>query len=490
MLGYIYGDTVIQGGCGNGLASQAIGLSRSQDLGLKIATPLGTFAGQLLFGWLADVFGRKRMYGLELTIIIIATLAQALAGDGFSVGIIPALIVWRLILGVGVGGDYPLSAVITSEFAPVHIRGRLMTAVFANQGLGQLCAGIVTIIAVSGYQSSITNANAQLQSVDPVWRLIIGLGIVPGAIALCFRLTIPETPRATMDIERNVDQAVKDIDNFLWTGKYVNDPDAKVEHVAAPKRTRGDFFSYFSKMKNWTLLFATSYSWFANDVAFYGLTLNFPLILQQVPQFQSVCVVSVTDVATAFSNLHNIAVGNLILTVAGLIPGYIVAICLIDVVGRRVLQTAGFFLGFVFLAVMGFASLKSGAISGEALLALACLTNLCMNLGPNTTTFIIPGELFPTRYRSTAHGISAASGKLGAIIVQLFLYHFAATASIKGPIGALLIFCAFFMLSGIATTWLLPETKGKTLEELSNEDQEKFITGPAIPLEHGRPVAQ
>ena len=72
-------------------------------------------------------------------IIIIATFAQALSGHAPAVSIIGALVVWRAIMGVGIGGDYPLSAVITSEFSSTHIRGRMMTAVFANQGWGQLC---------------------------------------------------------------------------------------------------------------------------------------------------------------------------------------------------------------------------------------------------------------------------------------------------------------------------------------------------------------
>jgi MFS transporter, PHS family, inorganic phosphate transporter len=71
-----------------------------------------------------------------LLIIITGTFAQALAGDGHAVGIIGVLIVWRFITGVGIGGDYPLSAVISSEFATTRTRGRLMTAVFAAQGWG------------------------------------------------------------------------------------------------------------------------------------------------------------------------------------------------------------------------------------------------------------------------------------------------------------------------------------------------------------------
>jgi PHS family inorganic phosphate transporter-like MFS transporter len=69
-------------------------------------------------------------------IIIIGTLGQAVAGHGPGVSIYGVLIMWRFIMGVGIGGDYPLSAVITSEFASKRIRGRMMTAVFSAQGFG------------------------------------------------------------------------------------------------------------------------------------------------------------------------------------------------------------------------------------------------------------------------------------------------------------------------------------------------------------------
>jgi PHS family inorganic phosphate transporter-like MFS transporter len=71
-------------------------------------------------------------------IIVTSTFAQAIAGAGPAVHIVGVITLWRFIMGVGIGGDYPLSAVITSEFASTRSRGRLMTAVFASQGWGYL----------------------------------------------------------------------------------------------------------------------------------------------------------------------------------------------------------------------------------------------------------------------------------------------------------------------------------------------------------------
>ena len=85
------------------------------DTALKVATSGGTVIGQLGFGWLADVVGRKKIYGLELIMIIFATLAQAVSASSPAISITGILIFWRVIMGIGVGGDYPLSSIITSE---------------------------------------------------------------------------------------------------------------------------------------------------------------------------------------------------------------------------------------------------------------------------------------------------------------------------------------------------------------------------------------
>jgi MFS transporter, PHS family, inorganic phosphate transporter len=76
-------------------------------------------------------------------VIITATFMQSLAGSGAGVSIVTVLVVWRFIMGVGVGGDYPLSAVIASEFASTRSRGRLMTMVFTAQGWGNFGTTVI-----------------------------------------------------------------------------------------------------------------------------------------------------------------------------------------------------------------------------------------------------------------------------------------------------------------------------------------------------------
>ena len=121
---------------------------------------------------------------------------------------------------------------------------------------------------VSAFKNSIIHDNFNdLKHIDYCWRLLIGLGCVPGVVALYFRLTIPETPRFTMDVERNVAQASQDIDNVMATGDFYVDPDAAVQRVEAPKATRRDFLAHFGQWKNFKVLFGAAYSWFALDAS-------------------------------------------------------------------------------------------------------------------------------------------------------------------------------------------------------------------------------
>ncbi|KAI0061407.1 MFS general substrate transporter [Artomyces pyxidatus] len=465
MLGYVYGSQQV--------------LTPDQDLAIKIATPIGNLFGALLFGWLADIIGRKRMYGIELIIIVMGTLCQALAGHGPGISLIAVLIFWRFLMGIGIGGDYPLSAVIASEFAAARSRGRLMTAVFAFQGWGTFTASLVSLVVVSAFKKQIIHDDpVTLRHVDYCWRLLIGLGCIPGVVALYFRLTIPETPRFTMDIARNVEQATSDIENVLATGDYYIDPDAAVQRADAPKASRRDFLKHFRKRENCRVLFCTAYSWFANDIVFYGLGLNSSNILTTIG-FGNI---TATNNLGVYENLRNVSVGNLILSTAGLIPGYWVSFLFIDTWGRKPIQLMGFSVLTAIFIIMGFGydALNSSQSNKKVFVFLWCLADFFQNFGPNVTTFVIPGELFPTRYRSTAHGISAASGKLGAIVAQVVFTRLKDDGGRKGEehfLKHILEIFALFMLSGIFSTLFLPETKEKSLEELSNEDQEGFIQG-------------
>jgi MFS family permease len=88
----------------------------NSETAIKVATSAGTVIGQIVFGYAADWLGRKKMYGIELIIILAATLAQSLTASSTALSLVGVMVFWRFMMGIGIGGDYPLSAVITSEY--------------------------------------------------------------------------------------------------------------------------------------------------------------------------------------------------------------------------------------------------------------------------------------------------------------------------------------------------------------------------------------
>jgi PHS family inorganic phosphate transporter-like MFS transporter len=181
--------------------------------------------------------------------------------------------------------------------------------------------------------------------------------------------------------------------------------------------------------------------------------------------------------------LYNTAIGNLIIVLAGAVPGYWVTVATVDTIGRKPIQLGGFIILTILFIVMGFAYDKLGQ---NGLLAVYVLAQFFFNFGPNSTTFIVPGECFPTRYRSTSHGISAASGKIGSIIGQGAIAPLrtrGATKDNANPwLNHVLEIFALFMLCGVFSTLMIKETKRKTLEELAGEDEDYATHG--LPSSH------
>jgi len=444
-------------------------LPTSADTAIKIASSVGTVIGQISFGLLADLLGRKRMYGVELIIMIAAIFSLSLSGDAHELSIVGITIFWRLILGIGIGGDYPSSSVITSEFATIKWRGAMMASVFASQGFGQFAAALVSFITTAAFKSSLQTpldkCDDQCQSaLGKSWRILYGLGIVPAVIALYFRLTIPETIRYTLDVENDEVAAVADAEYYV-SGRFGQPKRTgfrgPMVERRLPKASMRDFLRHFGRWKNGRVLLGTTVSWFLLDVAFYGVGLNTSLIIQDIGYAGD-------GNNTIYDQLYNIGVGNLILSVGGLIPGHFAAIATIDTLGRKVLQLGGFVILTALFSIIGFA--WKDHISPGGLVALFCLCNFFSNFGPNTTTFIVPGEVFPTRYRSTAYGLSAAAGKVGSILSQ------ALSGPLKNKGGEdqwtnhVMQIYAFFMFLGIFSSLLIPETKRKRLEELTGEE--------------------
>ncbi|RFU33679.1 hypothetical protein B7463_g2704, partial [Scytalidium lignicola] len=464
-------------------------MSTSANTAIKAATSGGAVIGQVGFGWLSDIIGRRKMYGVELAIIVFATLAQSLAAPSPSITITGLLIFWRIIMGIGIGGDYPLSAVITSEFAPTRWRGAMMAAVFSMQGAGQFAAALVALVATYAFRSSFINTTSDWSSCDAAcqvagdraWRIIVGFGALPACFALYYRITIPETPRYTFDVAHDIEKADADIKAYMNNeAKATIDPITQHRtkatignRLSVPTASWPDCITYFRQWQNAKVLIGTTSSWFFLDLAYYGLQLNNSTVLDAI---------GYSTGKTIYETLLRAAIGNLVLSCAGAIPGYWVSVATIDTVGRKPIQVFGFFILTILFCIIGFAY---SHLSEGALLALYVLAQFFFNFGPNTTTFIIPGECFPTRYRSTGHGLSAGAGKIGAIIAQVIAPPLLAKGSVKNCSGSdcspwlnhLMQIFALFMLSGTLVSLLVPETSGRTLEELAGEGRTPLDEG-------------
>lgn len=203
----------------------------------------------------------------------------------------------------------------------------------------------------------------------------------------------------------------------------------------------------------------------------YGISLNNSVILSTIGYAKG---------SNVYETFWKTASGNMILVCAGAIPGYWVTVATIDTLGRKSIQLGGFVMLTILFCIWGFGYNKIG---DAGRLACYVLCAFFSNFGPNATTFIVPGECFPTRYRSTSHGISAASGKIGAIIAQVAIGTLrtrGATKENPNPwLNHVMEIYALFMLVGIFTTLLIPETKQITLEQLAGEVPGMLCLPPA-----------
>lgn len=150
-------------------------------MNIKAMAVAGAILGQLLFGSVADLIGRKRVFIVTCFLVIVGALLSATVANNSN--IYTQLCVWRFVLGIGVGGEYPLSASITSESSTSKNQIRNLALVFSMQGLGALLCAIVLYILTHTMGD---NYNAQ-------WRIALALGGFPMACAFYFRWKMHET---------------------------------------------------------------------------------------------------------------------------------------------------------------------------------------------------------------------------------------------------------------------------------------------------------
>ncbi|KAJ7967003.1 Phosphate transporter [Quillaja saponaria] len=426
---------------------------------------LGTVIGQLVFGRMGDRVGRRRVYGVALMLMVLCSLAC-----GFSICttkgcVLGSLALFRFLLGIGIGGDYPLSATIMSEFANKRTRGAFIAAVFSMQGIGILVSSTVAMVvcAIFDGASNKSPKDPTPGGADIAWRLILMLGAIPAAMTYYWRMMMPETARYTALVQQNVLQAARDMEKVL---------DVQMSQIAEeyPLPPASPPYPLLSKQffeEHGRDLFACAANWFLVDVVFYSSNLFQSQIYKQYLKPDSE--------VNAYRNAFNIARLQAIIAVCSTIPGYWFTVYSIDRVGRVGIQMMGFcFMALVYLAIGIPYHLYWEDHTNTGFMVLYALTFFFSNFGPNTTTFIVPAELFPARFRSTCHGISGAAGKVGAIIGSVgFLW---ASHNRKengypegvGMTASLVILGGVCIVGALVTYFFTRETMGRSLEENEN----------------------
>jgi PHS family inorganic phosphate transporter-like MFS transporter len=433
--------------------------------------------------------GRKKVYGLTLLIMIVCSIASALSFGSTPKGVMATLCFFRFWLGFGIGGDYPLSATIMSEYANKKTRGAFIAAVFAMQGFGIFFSGILTLIVSTAFErhypapSYQENAAASLvPEADYIWRIILMFGALPAGLTYYWRMKMPETARYTALVANNAKLAAQDMVKVLNV-----EVDAEEAKVARISKERSHQFGLFSKefLKRHGLhLFGTCSTWFLLDIAFYSQNLFQKDVLSGIGWIPPAKTMS------AIGEVFRISKAQTLIALCGTVPGYWFTVAFIDIVGRYAIQLMGFFFMTVFMIAIAIPynhwTQKANRVG---FVAMYGLTFFFANFGPNATTFVVPAEIFPARLRSTCHGISAAAGKAGAIIGAYgFLYAAQNTDPKKtdhgyppgiGVKNSLIALACINFLGMVCTVIAVPEAMGKSLEEASQETIENEDSVPA-----------
>lgn len=366
------------------------------------AAVLGAVVGAAVMGHLADHFGRRLLFVVDLLLFVVFAVLSGFAWDLWS------LLAFRFLLGFAVGADYPIASSYLAEFMPSTVRGRWMVGAFSFQAIGILLgASLGVLILLSGVGP------------DLAWRLMLAAGAIPAIIIVILRRSIPESPE--------------------WEK-------ARIEENQKP----GIGALFAPGLRRRTILAVVP--WFLMDVMLYGVGIFTPTILAMLSIGGGDDIMA-KDVATTS--------GTAALDIF-LVIGFVIAIVLVERVGRMSLQITGFIGTTVGLLLLATGSL--GTQSNAVVLLGFAVFNLMVNTGPNSTTFLVAAEVFPTHLRATGAGLAASAAKLGAVVGIITL---------PVMLGSLGLATTMYVIAGasalgmIVTMTFRFETAGRDLREIN-----------------------
>lgn len=332
-----------------------------------------------------------------------------------------------------------------------------MAAIFLMQSVGRFLAvgiglgSLRRVMQDHGLdmgQQDVGTAEIKIKIViDIVWRIVIGMGGVIALIAVGLRFIIPESPRYYSGIQKDLRKAA------LAVKKVGGIPDDLRSELSVSSGAHHFFHREegptpwvsgaikYLKAGGWRSLAGMSSIWLLLDVCFYGTSLDSPGTLNALwlsldiynatgaVVNGTVAVWNVTEPvwnsdpgwpnATIQQTLDDNTVRALLLSSIASLAGSLIAIPVVHFANRkRLLIGTSLALTLLFLATGASIVTTYGTPDHAVSMVFFALTQFMFNLGPNTLTFILPAEIFPTIFRGTLYGIAAASGKLGAIIIR------------------------------------------------------------------------
>ncbi|HEX4058095.1 MAG TPA: sugar porter family MFS transporter [Galbitalea sp.] len=390
---------------------------------------LGAIVGAFFSAYSADLFSRKWTKVISGSIYVIGAL-----GCAFSESV-PMLIAFRFVLGLSVGTASFVSPLYISEVAPPRVRGGLVSF---NQLA--ITSGILISYLV----------DFAFQDVPGTWRWMLGIAAIPGAALAIGMLTVPHTPRWL--VQQNRDKEATGVLERLRDG----DAHADVKKELADIRTAND--------KEKASKFRDLVKPAIRPLLFLGLGLA---ILQQFVGVNTVIYYAPTILkATGLTNSGSVAqtvfvgVTNVVFT--------IVAVMLLDRVGRRALLLIGTIGLTLALAILGIYFSVPAIQHGASYLALVGLllyiASFAIGLGP--VFWLMISEIFPTGVRSKAMAVSSMANWAANFLVAGSFLTLIGWVSREGT---------FFIYTGIGVIaflffmWRVPETKGRTLEAVQAE---------------------
>ena len=379
------------------------------------AALVGAFIGSLLGGPLADRFGRKAIYLLDMATFLVAAL-----GCGFAWNL-ASLAVLRFILGLGIGADYPLSATYLIEFLPRKRRGRISVWVFALWMGGAAVSSLVGLML--------------LPLGEHAWRFMLASGAIPALGILWLRKNLPESPRWYLRRGR-IREAVAVLAQLVPT---LGEAERRALVEAEQRRQQtplAGWLSLFSSMYITRTLFITL-PWFLFDIMGYGFGIYAPLLLLDLG---------------LHGNVQSI-IGNTLLDIVAVIGTALLALS-IERVGRLRAQIWGF-AGSVVGLLLVWAFALHGPPPLAILVAGLLLWQLAISYGPANTCWIFPVELYPTELRASAHGLATAVSRVGALLTVFLL---PALQERIGVAWLMLVFAGTGLAGAMISIWWGRET--------------------------------